>query len=154
MRLSLCIIVLNDTLLLDFLHNDLCQKLCQDFRETVLAAIATNSAVDDTRTAEAISLIKSVLKLEKIEDTTQIDKFIAAIVPLLILPLPKTAHRCRSKLPSSRTSCRHSRTSCSHSRTSCSIIHNDRVKFISDALILYFHLALENMRGELHDRWM
>jgi hypothetical protein len=54
------------------------------------SAIATGSTVDDVRKSEATDLIKAALKLEKIEDTAQIDKLINTVVPLLVLALPKT----------------------------------------------------------------
>ncbi|MVB11833.1 hypothetical protein CAFE_25610 [Caprobacter fermentans] len=57
---------------------------------TYKAALVTGSAADDTRTAEATSLIKSALALDGIEDTEQIDKLINTVIPLLVLALPKT----------------------------------------------------------------
>lgn len=57
---------------------------------TYKAALVTGSAADDTRTAEATSLIKSALALDGIEDTPEIDKLINTVIPLLVLALPKT----------------------------------------------------------------
>ena len=57
---------------------------------TYKAAIATGANANDTRAAEATSLIKSGLALEGVEDTAQIDKLIGTIIPLLVLALPKT----------------------------------------------------------------
>lgn len=57
---------------------------------TYKAAIATDANANDTRAAEATSLIKSGLALEGVEDSAQIDKLIDTIIPLLVLALPKT----------------------------------------------------------------
>jgi preprotein translocase subunit YajC len=57
---------------------------------TYKAALATGTAANDTRQAEAISLIKSALALEGIEETADIDKLINTVIPLLVLALPKT----------------------------------------------------------------
>jgi hypothetical protein len=54
------------------------------------AALATDSTVNDTRTAEALSLIKSALALQDIQETADIDKLINTVIPLLVLALPKT----------------------------------------------------------------
>ena len=58
--------------------------------DTYKAALATDANANDTRAAEATSLIKSGLTLEGVEDNAQIDKLIGTIIPLLVLALPKT----------------------------------------------------------------
>ncbi|MVB09511.1 hypothetical protein CAFE_01670 [Caprobacter fermentans] len=65
---------------------------------TYKAALVTGSAANDTRTAEATSLIKSALALEGIEDTAQIDKLINTVIPLLVLALPKTHTEADGKI--------------------------------------------------------
>ena len=57
---------------------------------TYKAALATGTAANDTRQAEATSLIKSALALEGIQETADIDKLINTVIPLLVLALPKT----------------------------------------------------------------
>lgn len=64
------------------------------------AALATGGKADDTRTAEATSLIQSALALEGIEDTPEIDKLIGTVIPLLVLALPKT-HAAAEPAPQS-----------------------------------------------------
>lgn len=54
------------------------------------AAIATGQAAVDSRKDEATSLIKSALALEGIQETEQIDKLISAVLPVMVLALPKT----------------------------------------------------------------
>ena len=65
-------------------------KAVQSVEATYKAALVTGVAANDTREAEATSLIKSGLALAGIQDSVQIDKLIAAIIPVLVLSLPKT----------------------------------------------------------------
>lgn len=66
------------------------QQAVSRVEATYKAASVTGSAACDTRTTEAISLIKSALALDGIEDTAEIDKLINTVIPLLVLALPKT----------------------------------------------------------------
>ena len=54
------------------------------------AAISTDPNAADTREEEAIDFVKSGLALKGIQDTPEIDKLIQAIIPLLVMVLPKT----------------------------------------------------------------
>ena len=54
------------------------------------AALAADPQAADTRNAEATSLIKSALALSGVEDTAEVDKLIAAVLPIMVLALPKT----------------------------------------------------------------
>lgn len=65
-------------------------KAVQSVEATYKAALVTGATADDTRAAEATSLIKSGLALAGIQDNDQIDKLIAAVIPVLVLGLPKT----------------------------------------------------------------
>ena len=65
-------------------------KAVQSVEATYKAALATGATADDTRATEATSLIKSGLALAGIQDNAQIDKLIAAVIPVLVLGLPKT----------------------------------------------------------------
>ncbi len=69
---------------------------------TYKAALETGPTANDTRAAEATSLVKSGLALEGIEDTAQIDKLINVVIPLLVLALPKT-HENADTVPVSAT---------------------------------------------------
>lgn len=66
------------------------QQAVAHVEATYKAAIATGQVAVDTRRAEAESLIKSALALEGIPETEQIDKLISAILPVMVLALPKT----------------------------------------------------------------
>lgn len=66
------------------------QQAVAHVEATYKAAIATGQVAVDTRRAEAESLIKSALALEGIPETEQIDKLINAILPVMVLALPKT----------------------------------------------------------------
>jgi len=57
---------------------------------TYKAAIAANTGATDTRAAEAKALITSGLALKGVTVTADIEKLIDAIVPVLVLALPKT----------------------------------------------------------------
>ena len=69
---------------------DTAQKAVTNVEATYKAAIATGAGANDQRAEAANSLIKSALALEGIEDTAQIDKLIGAIIPVIVLALPKT----------------------------------------------------------------
>lgn len=66
---------------------------------TFKAAEAANSGAPDTRAAEAKSLITSGLALKGISVTTDISKLIDAVVPLLVLALPKTHTETATNAP-------------------------------------------------------
>lgn len=57
---------------------------------TFKAALSADAGATDTRTAEAKSLITSGLALKGITATADINKLIDAVMPLLVLALPKT----------------------------------------------------------------
>lgn len=62
----------------------------QRVEATYKAAIAANNGAPDTRATEAKSLITSGLALKGVSITPDINKLIDAIVPVLVLALPKT----------------------------------------------------------------
>jgi hypothetical protein len=62
----------------------------QRVEATYMAATSADSGAADTRATEAKSLITSGLALKGISVTADIGKLIDAIVPVLVLALPKT----------------------------------------------------------------
>ena len=69
---------------------DVSQKGVTQAEATYKAAISTDPNAADTRKTTATSLAKSGIALEGIQDTAEIDKLIDAIIPVLVLALPKT----------------------------------------------------------------
>lgn len=62
----------------------------QQAEATYKAAIAANNGLPDTRATEAKALITSGLAFKGVSITPDINKLIDAIVPVLVLALPKT----------------------------------------------------------------
>jgi hypothetical protein len=57
---------------------------------TYKAAIQNGTAVNDTRKSEATTMIQTALALEGIPMTSDTQKLIDTVIPLLVLALPKT----------------------------------------------------------------
>lgn len=66
------------------------EKAVTQAEATYKAALSTNAAATDTRKATATSMIKSALALEGIQMTADTQKLIDAVIPLLVMALPKT----------------------------------------------------------------
>lgn len=66
------------------------QKAVVRAEATYKAANSTDPKAADNRKAEATSLVKSALALDGIQDTPDVDKLINAVIPVLVLALPKT----------------------------------------------------------------
>lgn len=69
---------------------DAAQKAVTRAEATYKASISTDPSAADTRKTEAVNLVKAALALEGIADTSEIDKLIDVVIPLLVLALPKT----------------------------------------------------------------
>ena len=74
------------------------QKSVVSAEATYKAAISTDENAADTRKVAATSLAKSGLALEGVKETTEIDKLIDTVIPLLVLALPKTHSAADSKV--------------------------------------------------------
>jgi hypothetical protein len=57
---------------------------------TYKAALITGAAANDTRSTEAVAMIKSALSLQGIAITSDTEKLIDTVIPLLVMALPKT----------------------------------------------------------------
>lgn len=66
------------------------QKAVVRAEATYKAANSTDTKAADNRRTEATSLVKSALALDGIQDTPDVDKLINAVIPVLVLALPKT----------------------------------------------------------------
>lgn len=80
------------------------QRAVTRVEATYKAALVAGNATTDMRAQEATSLIKSALALDGISETEQINKLINTVIPLLVLPLPKTHTNTATAQPASSES--------------------------------------------------